>query len=152
MGQIVFHGKRHLALIGSMERALTLHLMRYAAALKKPSDYKLPSGQSRDSRVSARELELAEKLVAELSGPWKPEEYKNSYYRDIMTAVKSREHAQVSEPQQSEDEAEKTLSQVLDLMPLLEKSLRAKAQKKQKPSRKGARRLPQRPSRSDFQA
>ncbi|MDR3607863.1 MAG: Ku protein [Oligoflexia bacterium] len=128
VGLIVLHNKQHLALIGTKDSALMVELVRYAEELRDPSDYDLIDGKSLRPKISATELAMAERLVEELTSEWKPGVYKDTYVKGLRAAVRRKSRATVPEPKKGAVQAR--ASNVLDLMPLLEKSLRGKRRKK----------------------
>ncbi len=124
VGLIVMQGKQHLSAIGIEGDALVLHLLRYSSSLRKASDFDIPKASG--VKLAAREREMAIRLVEELEAPWKPEDYKNTYFQDVMSAVKNKTRSKIVEaPKVDEDEV--PVGDLLDLMPLLEKSLKRKA-------------------------
>jgi DNA end-binding protein Ku len=132
VGLIVMHGKRHLAAIGAEGNALILHMLRYSATLRKPAEYDLPKEEKGAAKIHAKEREMAAQLVEELSAPWRPEEYKDTYYQDVMNAVRRKSKSKIEEAPRPTEET--TVGDVLDLMPLLEKSLRTRSRTKKSTS------------------
>jgi DNA end-binding protein Ku len=133
VGYIVLHTKKRLALVGAENQALVLYVIRYAANLRKPEYYEIPTTKSRTIHLAPREKEMAEELVEGLSSPWKPEQFKNTYQMDIMAAVKRKSKTTVEEAPRAAKET--NLGQVLDLMPLLEESLKSTSRSKKAPAK-----------------
>jgi DNA end-binding protein Ku len=73
---------------------------------------------------------MAEKLIEEMSAPWKPNEYHDTYREDLMRRIdeKVRKHqthvltAKEKAPKEGRKSAE-----VIDLMAVLKKSLESRA-------------------------
>src|SRR5207253_1812308 len=84
--------------------------------------------------VSAREMELAQRLIDDLSGPWKPEQFKDTYHEDLMNRIEEKikrgETKELTEPEKEAGGRKK--AEVIDLMELLKQSIT-------KGGRKGAR-------------
>jgi DNA end-binding protein Ku len=130
VGILVIHQKQHLALIGVQGKALVLELIRYSSELKSPDEYELPSDGTKSVKVSPKEVNMAEHLVEELSDPWKPEKYKDTFHDELMKALKKKSKVEVEEaPEEGESKTPTSSSKVLDLMPLLEKSIRERGHK-----------------------
>jgi DNA end-binding protein Ku len=70
--------------------ALVLMMMRYPQELVDPSDYKLPAGQGRDYRVSARELEMATQLVDSMATRWQPDDYHDEFRERLSEIIRKR--------------------------------------------------------------
>jgi len=47
---------------------------------------------SKSANVSPKEVAMAEKLLEEMSAPWKPEEYHDTYREDLMRRIKEKVH------------------------------------------------------------
>ena len=125
LGLIIMHSRQHLVLIGASGPALMLEVIRYAEELKVPSQLDTSLSDLKASKVSPKEIAMAEKLVAELSAKWNPKEFEDTYFKDVMAAVKRKSKDKVTSGKKSKEVQERP-SNVLELMPLLEKSLKMK--------------------------
>src|SRR4029453_16347342 len=87
-----------------------------------------PSASVRKAVVSAREFDLALKLVADMTEPWDPRRYKDTYRNDLLRRieekVKKRETHKLTAPTR-ERPAPQT-AEIIDLAALLKRSLEAK--------------------------
>jgi DNA end-binding protein Ku len=129
VGLLVMHSKQHLVLIGASGAALFLEVIRYADGLKSQKEYDFPQVGGKGIKISGAELGMAERLVEELSDRWKPSQYKDTFHEQMMKALRRKSKIEVEdapEPEQRAGESSEHRSKVLDLMPLLEKSLRAR--------------------------
>ena len=74
------------------------------------------------SKFTAKELELAKSLIGHLTGPFKPEQFHDSYRKNVERLIedkqKGRKIAIVKPPRQAP---------VIDLMEALKRSLESKA-------------------------
>jgi DNA end-binding protein Ku len=126
VGLLVMHSKQDLVLIGASGNSLFLEVIRYAQELKSHKEYEFPPEGLKGIKIAPAELSMAERLVNELSDKWKPTQYKDTFHEELMKAVKKKSKVTVDEaPEKETDEPSIQSTQVLDLMPLLEKSLRA---------------------------
>jgi DNA end-binding protein Ku len=122
---VVLRTRQHLAAVVPVDRLLVLNTLRFAAELRSPKKLALPGGSLKQAGVSAKELTLARRLVDDMSAPWRPERYRDTYRAALMARiqrkVKSGKVHAVSLP---DDAAEPCQSaQVIDLMSLLKRSL-----------------------------
>ena len=72
---------------------------------------------------------MAERLIEDMTSAWDPNLYKDTYREDVMKRIKAKiksGKAKEITPIEEVSEPEYTGAQVLDLMPLLKKSLAAK--------------------------
>lgn len=129
VGLIVMHTKQQLVAIGATDDVLILHALHFADEIKNTSDLEVPASGTKGVKVSPKEISMAEKLVEELTEKWKPTGYKDTYFKDVKAAIQDRGRKKVraeDEVAENEDASDEAVSKVLDLMPLLEKSLKAK--------------------------
>jgi DNA end-binding protein Ku len=92
----------------------------------------VPSGNLKASGVSPREVEMAKKLVDEMTDQWKPDEYRDTYHEDLMKLIDKRIKAGktevITESEADEKEEKPAKGKVIDLMSLLKRSVQAKEQ------------------------
>ncbi len=103
-----------------------LHFAEDVKELRELGDWK---SEAEGPKTSTKEVDMAERLIADMTSKWDPDEYKDTYRVDIMKRVKAKVSAgkatEITEEVAEHDEGRG--SKVIDLMPLLRKSL---AQKK----------------------
>ena len=72
-------------------------------------------------------MKTAQALINGMSEPWKPEKYKDTYQDDLLRAIKRKiKTGDTESVTEVEEDTEATDTNVVDLMPLLEQSLRKK--------------------------
>jgi len=125
VAQVVIRNRQHLAVLMPMGDMLELVTMRYAEEVLGAEEFDLPS--MKEAKVSDKEVQLAERLVEDMSEDWKPEQYHDSYRDDLMKriealATQGRTHL-VKTPA---GEEEKGGAQIIDLMAALKRSLETK--------------------------
>ena len=126
--------KQYLAALIAQDEVLVLNTLRYADELKEPSELKIP-----DAKVTPKELDMAMRLVEDMSDEWKPSKYKDTLREGLMKRIEDKIKAgqteEITEPEK-ERRPEKG-ADVIDLMSLLKKSVESKA--KPKPAKRAAR-------------
>ncbi|MGH8663730.1 MAG: Ku protein [Burkholderiales bacterium] len=141
LGSVVLHTRQHLALLIPVERMLLLNTVRYESEIRPRDELKLPGVSLDKLGVSRKELEMAERLVEEMSERWDPARYHDTYREDLMARIKAKAKAgkthELTEAEQP-SEPRKT-AQVIDLMALLKDSLDRKGGGKQRATRTKAR-------------
>jgi len=119
LAEFVRGGKEHLALIRSYDGGLVLHSMYYADEVRSFDEVDKGS----DAKVRPNELEMARKLIENLSEEeFSPQKFKDEYRERLQEVVKRKmegEDVTVAEP-------EKPRAQVIDLMEALKASLAGK--------------------------
>jgi DNA end-binding protein Ku len=135
IASVVLHNKQHLAALIPVGPALALNTLRWGNEVRDFDEFKFPDESRRKTGVTPKELEMAKRLIEDMSDTWDPGKYHDTFREDIMALVerkvkegKTAEVAQVEEPGESRASAE-----ILDLSDLLKRSL-----KKGKPAKRGS--------------
>ena len=121
IARFVFRNKEHLAAIRPADGVLTLTTMRFADEVVPPSELgdALPDKQP---KVSAQEVEMAEKLIDSLTRQFDPSAYRDEYREQLLEMIERKaEGKEVVATPAEEPEATKAP----DLMAALEESLAA---------------------------
>jgi DNA end-binding protein Ku len=75
--------------------------------------------------VTPKELDLAKRLIEDMTGPWEPNEYEDTYNEDLMARIEEKikrgETHLLTKPEA--EAAEGRTAQVIDLMELLKRSI-----------------------------
>jgi DNA end-binding protein Ku len=124
LAKYVLRNREHLAIIKVHENMMILNELRYVNEVKPAEELKIPSL----AKPNRKELDVAVQLIEQLTEPFKPAAYKDTYTEEIKQIIKQKSkgrpiHAKTEEPQPSK---------VIDMMSLLQASLKnkGKAQKK----------------------
>lgn len=132
IAKIVLHKSQHLVSVIPKGDYLILEVLRFAHEVQQvhKADF-LDKAQLSKVKVTAKELAVAQRLVEDMTTKWKPEQYKDTYQVELLKYIKAKikkGDVEESEPLQKAERA--TNTNVVDLMPLLQKSLAAKHKKK----------------------
>jgi DNA end-binding protein Ku len=122
IANVVIRTRQYVAALRPMESMLVLDTLRYANEIRPADDFELP----REAKASAREVDMALKLVKEMSEKWKPGKYHDTYREDLLARirkkVKAGETKELTEPE-DEEQAPRKSAEVIDLMALLKRSV-----------------------------
>jgi len=142
VASLVMHGRQHLAALGADEHVLKLNTLRFAQELVSAAALELPAAGVKAAGITAKELSMAEKLVEEMSGPFEPQRYRDTYREDVLKRIeeKIRKH-EIHTPLAEAAVEESRGAEVIDLMGALRKSLERRGQAPAAP-RAPARRAP----------
>lgn len=134
---VVIRTRQYLAALIPRDEVLVLNTLRYASELKDVDELGIPSSALKGPKVTAKEIDMALRLVDDMSGEWKPEQYKDTYREDLLARIKEKVKAgqteEITQPEKGRKEAEG--AEVIDLMALLKKSVQHKA----RPARRQAK-------------
>jgi DNA end-binding protein Ku len=125
VANVVLHTKQHLAALIPMGPVLVLHTLRWSNEVRDWSELDVPEEGAKAAKLTAKEIDMAEKLIDDMSGKWDPAEYNDTFREDILALVdrKVREGRTESvEPMEAENAAPRT-GNVIDLTDLLRQSL-----------------------------
>lgn len=138
IARVVIRSREHLCAVLPQGDALLLVMMRYPQELVDVGDYALPAGQAGDYRVSQREMQMAEALIASMESDWKPAGYKDEFRARLQKVIEKRIKAKGGKVRKSLEEPalrEDAATNVVDFMSLLQQSIDAK---RRTPARKTA--------------
>lgn len=128
IAKIVLHTKQHLASLIPRGKYLLLELLHFAEDVKELRDLADWKKDIPPSKSASKEVQMAERLIEDMTSHWNPDEYKDTYRVDIMKRVQAKVKAgkALEITQDFEKPSEEESSNVVDLMPLLRKSLETK--------------------------
>jgi DNA end-binding protein Ku len=122
----VMRGKQHLACVYPHEKALVLNVLRFSEEIREPDELDLPASGEKAAGLSPKELDMAERLVKEMTEEWNPDEYEDTYRHDLMKRIEEKvknKETHVLTAAEKTREPRKS-AQVIDLMDVLRKSLK----------------------------
>lgn len=92
LANVVLHTKQHLAALMPLESALVLVMLRWPAEVRSLDTLELPSDVTKPSLAKA-ELDMAKRLVDDMSADWQPGDYRDSFQEKIMALVAKKAKA-----------------------------------------------------------
>ncbi|HEX5768453.1 MAG TPA: Ku protein, partial [Burkholderiales bacterium] len=131
IASVVIRTKQYLAALVAQDALLVLNTLRYHDELKDPSELEVP-----EAKVSAKELDMAMRLVEDMADEWEPGRYRDTFRDDLLKRIEEKVKAgqtdEITEPEKERTAAKG--AEVIDLMELLKKSIEKKPAKR--PARK----------------
>lgn len=134
---LVMRGRQHLCAVLPSDRALMLNTLRFSGAIKPADDLKLP-GTAKAAGLTGKELDMAEKLIEQMSGTWSPEQFHDSYREDLMKRIKEKIRKKQTHELTAAEKGEKARpkAEVIDLMAALRSSLESPSHRKPRHARR----------------
>ncbi|VVD78019.1 Ku protein [Pandoraea iniqua] len=130
IARVVMHTRQHLAVLAPAGDALVLDTLRWQDEMRDPAEVGLTKDKlSKLAAPGDRELDMAMKLIAEMSEPWRPDAYHDTFQDDLKALIERKvASGQTREVAQIETSAPKLTggANVTDLMALLKQSLGTK--------------------------
>lgn len=125
LAKVVIATKQHLAALVPSGPALVLNLLRWGDEVKTLDSLDLPAGGRKG--VTPAELKMAKQLVAEMTGKWDPEDFKDEFRHQVMKLVDKKVKAGDTETVLQPEEEAPESANVIDLTALLQRSLKSGA-------------------------
>ena len=134
IAEVVIRSKQHLAALLVIDDALVLELLRWHDEILDPAEFALPEKRA----VSDKELDLAKRLIVDMTEKWKPEQYHDTYREDLEAQIERRVKAGKTEvvTEAPKERGKKEGAQVIDLMAALKQSLESKPARRTKETAK----------------
>jgi DNA end-binding protein Ku len=125
IAHVVIRSRQRLAALLPMGPMLALDTLRYGYEIRDISEYKVPEGTPKALGVHEKELNMALRLMEEMTEKWDPDKYRDTYQEDILARVKEKIKAGETEVVTEPDETEEAprSAEVIDLMALLKNSI-----------------------------
>ena len=139
LANVVLHTKQHLAALMPLESALVVVMLRWPAEVRGLDELELGSEVTKPS-LAKGELDMAKRLVEDMSADWQPEEYRDSFQEKIMALVEKKAKAgKIEDVESQEGEDERKSADVIDLTELLKRSLAGKPAAKKPAAKKSSK-------------
>jgi DNA end-binding protein Ku len=124
IAKVVIRNKQHLAALRAWNGTLVLETMYYADEVRQPEKV---DGKA---RLQKPEVEMAKSLVENLSEPFKPERYDDTYRKELLDLLRAKAKGKPLPEPEAEEEGE-----VVDLMAALRESVERTQKKTRSRSR-----------------
>ncbi|QDD88100.1 Ku protein [Pseudomonas oryzihabitans] len=134
VANVVMHTKQHLAVIMPLGDALVMNTLRWADEVRSAEDVGL---EGLDAKVTKKEVDMAQRLVEDMTEQWDPTQYHDTFKDNVMALVERKLKDGKLEAVAEEPAAEDSGADVIDLTELLRRSLGGKRKDKDEPAPKG---------------
>lgn len=126
IANVVLRNKQHLAVVMPLGKALVMNTLRWADEVRG-IEYLELKDEALDPDLADRELDMAKRLVEDMTEKWKPEQYKDTFQDQIMDLVEKKAREGKLEAVGGPEEAvDRRSADVIDLTELLKRSLAGK--------------------------
>lgn len=130
LARVVIRTREHLAALMPLDAALILVMLRWPAEVRDLDVIDLNEAVT-DARLKKGELEMAQRLVDDMSSDWQPDEYEDTFTEKIMQLVEQKARAgKIEQVEEVETDELQKSSNVIDLTELLKRSLGGKVSDK----------------------
>jgi DNA end-binding protein Ku len=120
----VLRSRQHVAALMPVDNVIVLNTLRYQEEIQKAPEV---AAGKKSTGASSRELDMALKIIDEMTEKWSPEQFTNTYHDDLMKRIeqkiKSGQTHTLTQPEAETTEPRAAGGKVVDLMSLLQRSL-----------------------------
>ncbi|WP_268800489.1 non-homologous end joining protein Ku [Pseudomonas huanghezhanensis] len=126
LANVVIRTSQHLAAVMPLDEAIVLVLLRWPSEVRSLDTLELTKDVT-DAKLTKSELDMAKRLVKDMSADWKPEEYRDTFQDQIMELVETKARdGKLENVEADAGETERRSADVIDLTELLKRSLGSK--------------------------
>ncbi len=134
IANVVLRNKQHLAVVMPLGKALVMNTLRWADEVRGV-EYLEMKDEALNADLNKRELDMAKRLVEDMTEDWDPTQFKDTFQDQIMELVETKAREGRLEAVGGPEEAvDRRSADVIDLTELLKRSLAAKPKGKAGPS------------------
>jgi DNA end-binding protein Ku len=139
IAHVVIRTRQHLAVLLPEGDHLTLNTLRFADEIRTPEDMGVEAPSAKSAGLAAKEIDMAEKLIEGMTGPWEPRKYHDTYREDLMKRIKEKVRSRETHslPETPKEGKPRKSAEVIDLMAVLKQSLAKSGDRK--PPRRATR-------------
>jgi DNA end-binding protein Ku len=124
IAKVVIRTRQHLAAVRVEGDVLVLQLLRFSHELKPLDEIEVPDEARKTPKATARELEMANQLIASMEASWDPEQYHDEYRDDLLARIKRKaKHGEIEDVPESQTTPAQGGAKVIDLADLLHRSV-----------------------------
>ncbi len=131
IANVVIRTRQYVAALLPVDDVIVLNTLRYINEVTPAQKLDALPKNLKAVGVTAKETDMAMKLVEEMTGDWNPADYHNTYHEDLLRLIDKRIKAGQTEvvtaPEGEETEEEPTRGDIVDLMALLKRSVQHRA-------------------------
>jgi DNA end-binding protein Ku len=132
IAKVVIKTRQHLAAVKPQEKGLMLELMHFPDELLDADEFKAPKA----AKVGPQEMKMAQDLIASMSSKWEPEKYQDDYHEALEELIEDKlKHRAPEKPARKK----KTASNVIDLVSVLQESIKASQTKPKPPAKRASK-------------
>jgi DNA end-binding protein Ku len=127
IAKVVIRNKQHLAALRPYEDVLLLETMYYADEVRRPESL---DGELGKTELRSAEVEMAKSLVKNLSEPFDPTKYDDTYRKELLDLIRAKAEGQPLPERAAEQHGE-----VVDLMEALRESVERTKKQHKRPAK-----------------
>ena len=90
ISKVVIRTREYLSALFVREDALMIMLLRFPQEIRATSKLELPSSDSKEWQPAKKEMDLATRLIGEMTEKWKPDDFHDEYRSALMEFIEKK--------------------------------------------------------------
>lgn len=135
---VVISHRQHLGVLSEHDGVLVLDSLRFANELRQPADVDIDAKALARIKLSAREKQLARRLVDDMTTKFDHAAYHDAYRDDLRKFLEAKARSKTGHVKGKATPKQPSSGKVIDLMEILERSVRDTGRRRVQRHRKGA--------------
>jgi DNA end-binding protein Ku len=115
---VVIRTRQHIAMVYARHNVLVLNTLRYENELRPTKGLEVPK-DLKDAKVQPNEMKMAERLIDDMTMPWDPSQYHDTYRDDLLKMIEEKAAGHTRKM----PKARAPKAEIVDFAKLLERSL-----------------------------
>jgi len=115
---VVIRTRQHIAMVYARHNVLVLNTLRYDNELRPTKGLEVPK-DLKDAKVQPNEMKMAERLIDDMTIPWDPSRYHDTYRDDLLKMIEEKAAGHTRKM----PKARAPKAEIVDFARLLERSL-----------------------------
>lgn len=126
ISRVVIRTREYLSAMFVRADVLVLMLLRFPQEIRTASKLELPASTDKEWRPVKKELDLAVRLIGEMTEKWEPDEIHDEYREALMDFIEKKIGAgdTVADVKEGDEDAEPAAGTIVDLADYLERSIK----------------------------
>lgn len=133
IARVVIRTRAHLAAVYPLKDVMVLNLIRFHEEIRSTEELKIKGNVG----IKDKEMEMALKLIEDMTVKWDPEEYVDEYEDALMKRIEAKAKKKIKDTPDEESKVESDTN-VVDIMELLKKSVEDRPKMKKEKSKNDA--------------
>ncbi len=133
VARMVLRSREYLVAVLVHGDVLVVNLLRFAHELRRDRALDVPGKDLKQLKITDREITMAKELVESLEERWRPEQFREQYYDDLMKLINAKiKNGKTKTIEEQPRPAAPKTSKVVDITELLKRSV----ERAQQPARR----------------
>lgn len=151
LSRVVIRTREYLCAVFVRGDVLLLMLLRFPQEVRDVAEMDLPSADVKEWKPVKKEMDLAMRLIDDMTEKWNPEEVHDEYREALMAYIENKlaKGETVTDVREGDGDGEKSDGKILDLAAYLERSVKKVSEEKAATKKTAKKNAPKKAARKD---